>query len=161
MLRVEMVGGLMTGFIQPQSACLFQLICFYWLKVFFGKPPRINSSQFMGQARALGPETWVKQRLWAISPGQAKALEPWASVKQRLWSHWPGPSESWRQVEGPKGWDRTQDSNVQLLTNNLHTRVSLCFSETLHKKFVSRNFMARVLSELPSEFLVQPSMWPL
>ena len=138
----------------PFSAHLFSLV-----QHVFGKPPRTNSSQFMGQARALGPEAWVKQRLrshlpgpsknpGAMNLGQAKALEPFAWAK-RKWK------ASWRAKR------LGQSSGLQLVTDNLHTRVSLGCVETLRNKLVCRNTIGQVLSELPSEFLVQPSMWPL
>ena len=74
-----------NGFLsKPHSKCLFQLICFHWFKVFLAKPPRTNSSQFMGQARALGPEAWVKQRLWSHLPGPSKNPGAMSLVKQRL-----------------------------------------------------------------------------
>ena len=81
-----MVGGLITRFYPNLIQHVFSAHLFLLVQNVFGKPPRTSSSQFMGQARALGPEAWVKQKKGpgAMSLGQAKALEPFAWAKRKL-----------------------------------------------------------------------------
>ena len=112
----------------------------------------------MGQARALGPEAWVKQ----------KALEPLAWVKQRPWSHEPGSSKGsgaiclgQAKVEGTQSMGHAK---VEGLGHSSGLQSPTCDQQSPHssalvvlldspQKPVCRNSMARVLSELPAEFL--------
>ena len=90
-----MVGGFTTGLYPNLIQNAFFSSSVLLVQSVFGDLPRTNSSQVMGQAKALEPEAWVKQSFWSHSPGsskgpgtmslgQAKSLELFAWGKQRL-----------------------------------------------------------------------------
>ena len=107
--RVEMVGGLITGLYPNLIQNAFFSSSVSLVQSVFGKPPKTNSSQFMGQARVPG----------TLSLGQAKALEPFARAKQKPWSHEPGSSKGsgticlgQAKVEGRLNGQKAGDSNL-------------------------------------------------
>ena len=108
---LEMVGWLIVGLYPNLIQNAFFSSSVLLVQSAFGKPPRTSSSQFMGQARVLGPEAWVKQRLWSHEPGSSKGSGTICLGQAKVEG---AKRVGHTQVEGPKRWDRAQDSRVQL-----------------------------------------------
>ena len=154
-----MVGGLITG-LYPN---LIQN-AFFSSSVFIGSKCFWQTTQdklisIHGSGKGSGTR----------SLGQAKAPEPFARAKQKPWSHEPGSSKGsgticlgQAKVEGKlKG----QKAGTELRTptcdwQSPHASVLRVRWDPPQQTCLSKHH-GQVLSELPSEFLVQPSMWPL
>ena len=107
-----MIGGLITG-LSPNliqdvffnSKCLWQTTRDKLISIHgSGKG---SGTRNLGQAKALEPSAWVKQRPWSHEPGSSKGAGTICLGQARVEGT---NSMGHTQVEGPKGWDRAQDS---------------------------------------------------